>query len=91
MCSALARMASTPPAIARMDGLQAAVQHLGKSGDFGDLAHRHTGRFESARAVPPVEMISTPRSRKPCGEFHHAGFVGDADECAFDESHSLQW
>ena len=38
----------------------------------------------SMRAVPPVEMISTPMSAKRARELFETGFVEDGDESSFD-------
>ena len=66
----------------RVHGLDAAVEHLGKAGDFGDVADRHAGFAQIMRAVPPVEMISAPSSLKPARKIDDTGLVGDADEDA---------
>ena len=45
----------------RVQGLDPAVHHLGKAGEFGDFGDREAGRLIAA-CVPPVEISSTPRS-----------------------------
>ncbi len=42
-----------------MQRLDAAVQHLRKAGEIGDVADGQAG-FARVRAVPPVETSSTP-------------------------------
>ena len=71
---------------ARVNRLHAAVQHLRKSGDLGDIADRNA-RLAQHLPVPPVEMISIPRLAQSPGELHEPGLVGDADESAFEFGH----
>jgi hypothetical protein len=62
-----------------VQGLDAAVQHLGKP---VCSATSVTGRPASASslAVPPVDS-SLRRGRAGLGEFDDAGLVGDREEC----------
>ena len=59
-CSRLPRMYSNPPCTRGMQGLYAAVQHLGKAGEVADVLDGKAGLAQRP-AVPPVEISSTPK------------------------------
>ena len=60
----------------RMQRLHAAVEHLGKAGELGDVLHRRAPSARSAAAVPPVEINSTPMPASSRGERDEARLVG---------------
>ncbi len=55
-----------PASHPRMDGLQPAIQHLGKSGEFGHFAHRHAGGFELAGRAAGGDNLARPGRATPC-------------------------
>jgi hypothetical protein len=64
---------------ARVQGLDAAVQHLGEAGDLGHLGHRQAGVGQQP-AVPPVDSSARRSGMQRAGEFDDAGLVGDREQ-----------
>ena len=88
MCSGLARMARMPPAILRMQGLDAAVEHLGEAGDVGDVAHGDAGFAKQARGAAGGDEFDA-HAGEGAGEFDDAGLVGDAEQYTLNFGHSM--
>ena len=65
-----------------MQRLHAAVEHLGKARELGDILHRRAPSARSAAAVPPVEISSTPISCKRSRELDETRLVGDGKQRA---------
>ena len=74
---------------ARMNGFHAAIQHLGKLGDFGNFAQRlDAGVFESPKRSAGRKHFDAERG-EGAGEIHDPAFVGDADQRTLDMRHEL--
>ena len=66
-----------------MQGLDAAVKHLGKAGEIGDVADIQAGLAEGAgRAAGRDELDA--EGGEGAGEIDQAGLIGDGDEGATD-------
>jgi hypothetical protein len=65
----------------RVEGLHAAVEHLGKS---GVILHRHRGDFGLFKGFQGPAGGEDLRAvlAQGFGKKDKAGFIGDADECA---------
>ncbi len=76
-----------PGGDARMNGLDAAIEHLGKLGDLGDLEQgRNTRFFEDAVGAAGGENLEA-QGGQALGEIDDAGFIGDAEESAVQGGH----
>ena len=71
-----------------MHGLDAAVQHFGKSGDVADIGDGNARVAQEARGAAGGDEFGTHGGEGGC-EFEDAGFVGDAEEYARDLCHLL--
>ncbi len=69
---------------ARVNGLHAAVEHLGKAGDLGHFAQGSDACFGKGFERASGGDDFDAESRKGAGEIDNARFVGDADESALD-------
>ena len=65
-----------------MHGLDAAVEHFGKAGDFRDVAHRHAGFAQQPGGAAGRDQLRRRDRAQVAGEVDDAGFVGDADQGA---------
>ena len=67
----------------RVQGLDPAVEHLGKAGQRRDVAHRQPGRAQRRRGAAGRDELDAAR-RQRCRELDEAGLVGDRDQRAGD-------
>ena len=71
-----------------MHGLDAAIQHLGKSGDVADIGDGDPGIAKEARGAAGGDEFGA-HAGEGGGEFEDAGLIGDAEQYARDLCHLL--
>ncbi len=69
-----------------MEGLDPAVQHLGKAGEIGNILDGDPFFPQQLGRPPGGEDLHSEAVEFP-GEVNDSGFVGNADEGAFDGCH----
>ena len=63
----------------RMQGLDAAVEHLGEAGVLGDVGDRQAGLAQQAGGAAGRQQLDA-EGGELAGEVEHAAFVGDTDQ-----------
>ena len=69
-------------------GLDAAIEHLGKSGDVADIGDGDSGIAKQARGAAGGDEFGA-HAGEGGGEFEDAGLIGDAEQYARDLCHLL--
>ncbi len=70
----------------RVQGLDPAVEHFRIAGVLGDIFHLEPGLAHHAGGAAGGEDFDAEVAQV-LGEIDDAGFVGDTDQCTFDDSH----
>jgi len=70
----------------RVQGLHPAIHHLGKAGVVAHLGDGDAVFLQQSGGTAGGEDLHACL-RQALGEFHHAGLVGDTDECSGDLAH----
>ncbi len=69
-----------------MQCLHAAVEHLGKAGEIGDVFHRDAGVAQQLGCASGGNQFDA-HCIHPARKFHQPGLVGDAQDCSLNLSH----
>src|SRR6185312_6029584 len=69
------------PMHARMQGLDPAVQHFGKTGELGHVAHGQPGFAESSSSAAGRQQLKT-QGAQTAGKFGEPGLVADREDGA---------
>ena len=70
----------------RVHGFDAAVEHFGEAGDFGDIADGDAGVAEESGGAAGGDEFGA-EVVEAAGEFGDTGFIGDAEEGAANLGH----
>ena len=73
-----------------MKRLDAAVEHLGEAGEFGDVFHGDAGVAEQLGGASGGDEFDA-EGGELAGEVDESGFVGDGEDGAVDFSDWLTW